>query len=331
MAEPKVSVLMSVRNGERHLAEAVESILGQSFGDLELIVVDDGSSDGTPSLLARYGDPRLRRLRNEKPLGLTRSLGRALGAARGAFVARQDADDRSLPERLRRQVEFLDAHPGVGLLGTAYHVIDGAGARREVQRHPPDDCRIRWQMLFHNAFCHTSVMLRRKMLGEHRLGYDETLPFSQDYDLWARVLEVSAGANLEAPLVELRLHGASVSATRRADQQGIADRVSRRQLAALIGERCPAMGQVSVLRRCYYRMPDDLSESELAACRLFLTALDAFAGRHPEAAAFVAGERRNWVERLMAASRRPLATGAALLPEAPAAVLRAAAKGILGR
>ena len=111
---------MSVYNGERYLRPAVESILNQSYPDFEFIVIDDGSADNSRNILAEYAvqDSRLRIIPNETNLGLTRSLNKAIGLAHGRYLGRQDADDISLPQRLERQVAFLNAHPEVGLVGT---------------------------------------------------------------------------------------------------------------------------------------------------------------------------------------------------------------------
>src|SRR5271170_1107899 len=122
---PRVSLVLAVYNGERHLPQSLESVLGQTFRDFELIVVDDGSTDRTPEILdgvARV-DPRVVVVRQENR-GLTASLIRGIGMARGTYVARQDADDVSKPERLGRQVAHLDAHPSIAALGTSADVID---------------------------------------------------------------------------------------------------------------------------------------------------------------------------------------------------------------
>ncbi len=133
MSLPAVSVLMGVRDGAPWVAEAIESILGQTLADLELIVVDDGSTDDTPTLLAGMRDPRLV-VEWQPPKGLTRALGRAFARARAPLVARLDADDVARPDRLERQHAFLAAHPEVGLLGSAARVVDEAG--REVGDDP---------------------------------------------------------------------------------------------------------------------------------------------------------------------------------------------------
>jgi glycosyltransferase involved in cell wall biosynthesis len=129
MSVPAVSVLMAVKNGMPWVREAVESALAQTAGDLELIVIDDGSTDATPAALAAFRDPRLR-LERRPSAGLTRALVRALELARAPLVARLDADDVALPDRLERQRRFLDGHPDVGLLGTGAREVDASG--REV-------------------------------------------------------------------------------------------------------------------------------------------------------------------------------------------------------
>src|SRR5581483_11138356 len=121
---PHVTVLMPVRNGGGYLRGAVASILGQTFEDFELLVVDDGSDDGSDALVESFGDPRIRLVRNGSPLGLVASLNRGLAEARGAYVARADADDECLPDRLALQVPVLDAEPQVGVVGGWAELVD---------------------------------------------------------------------------------------------------------------------------------------------------------------------------------------------------------------
>ncbi|MFH1035927.1 MAG: glycosyltransferase [Pseudomonadota bacterium] len=249
---PLVSVLMSVYNGQSYLAEALDSVLGQGLVDLEFIVVDDGSSDDTPAMLAAHArrDPRLKPLTNPANLGLTRSLNRGLGLARGRYLARQDVDDACLPGRLERQVAFMEAHPGVVLLGSDIRVVDQAGRPTgEIGFRPRQDAGIRRYLLLNNAFFHSTVMLRRQSLEGHGLAYDENLAYAQDYDLWSRLLEHGQGANLPEPLVRFRRHGGQLSATAWQAQQEVADAVAwanleRQGLAGRLSRR-----DIHLLRR----------------------------------------------------------------------------------
>ncbi len=212
VSAPAVSVLMAVHDGAPWVADAVRSVLAQTAGDLELIVVDDGSTDATPALLAAVDDRRLR-VATRPHAGLTRSLNEASALARAPLVARLDADDLALPERLARQRAFLDAHPDVGLLGTGARELDPAGREVAGVAPPQGDAAIRRALIRRNPFVHSSVMLRREVLGRAG-GYDERLPVAQDYDLWMRLADLTRLANLPEPLVVRRLVPGRVSARR---------------------------------------------------------------------------------------------------------------------
>ena len=221
MSEPTVSVVMSV-HGARYLRDSVNSILTQTFGSFEFIIVDDGSTDDTWSILSAYAacDARLVLLRNEHNIGYTRSLNRGLSAARGALIARQDADDISMPERLAQQVAFLEANPEVGLVASQVQVIDADGSpvAQEMFTGRLDNDGIQQQLLEHCCLCHGSVMFRRACLDAVGL-YDERLEPAEDYDLWLRMAEVTRLAKLPDKLFCYRRHADSVSFKRAADQQ----------------------------------------------------------------------------------------------------------------
>ena len=213
---PRVSVLMSVRDGMPWLEGAIASILGQTLADLELIVLDDGSRDGTGRFLGSLQDPRLR-VRRQSPVGLTASLNRALALARAPLVARLDADDFAVPERLARQVAFLEAHPEVGVLGSAAREVDLEGREVDVIRPPLDDAAIRRTLIRANPFVHSTVVVRRAAL-DRAGAYDERLAVAQDYDLWMRLAAVTRLANLPDALVTRRLLPNRMSATREGER-----------------------------------------------------------------------------------------------------------------
>jgi len=208
---PRVSVVMAVHNGERYLAEAVQSILGQSFRHFELLIVNDGSVDRTREILLSFRDPRIRVFHNETRLGLPRSLNRGLRASRGEFVARQDADDLSEPIRFARQVSYLERNPHVALLGTWYAEIDAQGRDLGRRRLPCDDYALRWALLFYCPFVHSSVMFRRQEVVESAGLYSEDYPTSQDYEFWLRIAARFEVANVPQVLVRLRTHAWSLS------------------------------------------------------------------------------------------------------------------------
>lgn len=209
---PAVTVLMAVRNGERFLRETIDSILNQHFDDFEFLVVDDASTDGTQAILRSYRDPRIRVLVNEQHLGLSRSLNRGIGEARGRYIARTDADDISEPERLARQVQLLDGRPDIALVGSCYTIIDEEGRETGRRWVPCDQHEIRWMLQFCNAFAHSAVMLRRQVL--NTVGhYDESLAYAMDYDLWLRIAARGRVGNLNEFLLRWRTSPASLTST----------------------------------------------------------------------------------------------------------------------
>jgi len=127
MKNPEVTVLMSVYNGEKYLREAIDSILNQTFTDFEFLIVNDGSTDRTAEILRSYDDPRIIIINNEKNIGLTKSLNIGLRMAKGEYIARMDADDVSMPERLQKQIELLNQKKNTGLVGTYYTIINEKG------------------------------------------------------------------------------------------------------------------------------------------------------------------------------------------------------------
>jgi glycosyltransferase involved in cell wall biosynthesis len=203
---------MAVHNGVPWVADAAQSVLAQTFGDLELVVVDDGSTDATCDVLTRIGDPRVR-LERRGHEGLTRALNHALRVARAELVARLDADDIALPERLARQVAFLEAHPEVGVLGTAAREIDGDGREVRVARPPENDGALRRALIRRNPMLHSTVMMRRPVV-ETVGGYDPRFAVAQDYELWMRLAAVTRLANLADALVVRRLLPGRVSVAR---------------------------------------------------------------------------------------------------------------------
>jgi len=214
---PLVSVVMSVRNGEAWLGRSLASILTQSYQRLELIVVDDGSTDRSGEIAASTGDARVIVLK-EPARGLTPSLNRAIARSRGPLIARMDADDVSRPDRIARQVAFLAERPDVGLVGTGCVETASTGLVVRVVRPPEHDEAIRRLLIRANPFVHASVVMRRSALEQIGGGYDETFEVAQDYDLWLRLSAVTRLANLADPLLIRYLVPGRVTAVRDEDR-----------------------------------------------------------------------------------------------------------------
>jgi len=206
---PRLSVLLPVYNAADSVAQALASILEQSFTDFEVIIIDDGSTDGSFETLQGFKDARVH-LSSRENRGLAVSLNEALRSARGELIARQDADDISEATRLQRQVDFLDKHPTIGLVGTNYVLMDERGddvVTTDLFTHP-DDLKV--AQVLSNQFCHGSVMFRRNLIAE--VGeYDPTVGHVEDYDLFARISHAARVANLAEPLYRWRQNPSGIS------------------------------------------------------------------------------------------------------------------------
>ena len=232
---PTVSVVMAARNAEQLIFKAIASIQGQTFSDLELLVVDDASTDGTATIVKRCADARVRLISANHHLGLPAALNLGLQEARGTFVARHDHDDVSDSRRIERQVEYLRAHDDVALVGSRAWLIDESGRRIGALDRCLDDVSIRWYQLFDNAFVHSSVMFRRDVVWGELGGYDASLPSSEDYELWARVLERHAAANLPDRLLSYRItSGSKMAGDQEKWEDGPFPETQRRLVAAHI-------------------------------------------------------------------------------------------------
>jgi glycosyltransferase involved in cell wall biosynthesis/GT2 family glycosyltransferase len=237
---PLVSVLLAVHNGEPYVRTALESALRQTVSDLELIVVDDASSDATSAIVAGFDDRRVRALRNEEQLGLAASLNRGLDEARGRYVARLDADDVALPARLEKQLRRIRSAPNVAVVGSGVMELDDAGQLGQPHLMPSGTTAVRWAALFSSPFFHPTVLVERDVLERHELRYDADFAESEDYELWTRLLEVADGDNISAPLVLYRVHEGQASQRRRELQRDFQLRVARSRIGGIVPTLSPA-------------------------------------------------------------------------------------------
>lgn len=225
-------MLLPVYNAQRWLGAALDSILNQSFGNFELLVMDDGSNDETPQIIRKYGDPRMRVVREERNQGLVPTLNRGIELAKGRYIARMDADDVAHPRRLELQFAFLEGNRDVAICGTWFRTTHGA--RRVAVRPPTRHDDIDAHLFFRSPFGHPTVMIRRDFLEKSGLRYDAAARHAEDFDLWVRSRSWTRFANLPRFLLQYRAHSEQVSSGYVDAQKNAGDRIRLRQLASLV-------------------------------------------------------------------------------------------------
>jgi len=230
---PIVSVVIAVHNGKEHLPEAVEGVLRQTLGDLELIIVDDGSTDGTAEYLRSLTDPRVRVITNERNLGVYKSRNRGNAAARGEFLAVHDHDDVSSPDRLEKQAAFLRANPD-HVAVSCWFTNHRTGKLDSITRDPSDDLSARWHMLFRTPLPHQGLMMRRSAF-ERLGGYDDSQRCAMDGEIECRLAQIGKLCCLPEPLLDVYLREGGITVRRSEEQRRICDGLSRKQMEMLLG------------------------------------------------------------------------------------------------
>jgi glycosyltransferase involved in cell wall biosynthesis len=278
MANAKLTVLMSVFNGERFLKKAVGSVLSQTFSDFEFLILDDCSTDNTWNILINFHDSRIRLIKNRVNMGLTRALNKGLGLARGEYVARMDADDISLPERLQRQKTFLDKNRNIAMVGCWVEVIDENGQKTKRVNFPIVPYLLRWRLLLINTFAHSAVMFRKDAaLGVG--GYSEKLRYAQDYDLWSRISIHWDVANIPNVLVQWRFWKEGISAVQAKKQGEATKQIAKRNIGYVIGEH-PDETHFECLKELYTSTAKSLSREDIDRLnRITSELLDCFCQR----------------------------------------------------
>lgn len=264
---PPVSIIMAVYNGQNYLPKAIESILNQTYHDFEFIIVDDGSSDNTDNICRDYAlqDPRIILLRNRQNQGLTYSLNKAWKASKGNYIARMDADDISLPNRLEIQVNYMDTHPKIGLLGTFYQEIDNNNqVTKKNIRFPTNPILIKWRLCFENPIPHPTIIMRRSIF-EYMGGYGEVWKTTQDYDLFTRLSRITKLANYPEVLYYWRVHKDSISSKRNSEQRENAIRISQKYLSTLLGEPV----SLEIVQSLWNREKSDFKSTLQRVCYLY--------------------------------------------------------------
>ncbi len=233
-----LTVLLPVYNGERFLKEAIESILGQTYKDFELLIIDDCSKDGSAALIESFNDPRIRFLHNANNLGLIGTLNRGLEEAKGAFVARMDQDDIAAPERLEKQLALMSGDLQLLAAGTAMVLLSAQGEQVGALPVLVGHEALKRALTVVNPFAHSSMILRKEAALQVG-GYHKDAYATEDYDLWTRLAAAGHVANLEEPLLRYRLNPEGMSISGRNTQKKRAAAIADAQWR-LYGEEGPA-------------------------------------------------------------------------------------------
>lgn len=217
---PLVSVLMSVYNGEEYLCEAIESILAQTYRNFEFIIVNDGSTDGSETIILKYAqkDKRIIYVKNEVNIRLVASLNKGISIAKGKYIVRMDADDISVTERIEKQVVYMEGHPDVGVCGSFFKVF-GEGRTSCISRKPESDTEIRASLLTTNPLGHPNVIIRKSYLIYNKIQYDEKYYRMEDWGLWISLMPFCKFHNIQEVLLNYRYVKTSESRTNAKDKK----------------------------------------------------------------------------------------------------------------
>ncbi len=225
MSSALVSVLMPVYNAGGFVKDSIESILKQSYRNFELIVINDGSSDNSEELIRSIKDPRINYFKNDVNLGLIQTLNKGIDLCNGDYIARMDADDISLPDRLKKQVEFMNKNREVGVCGSDY-IHFGKGKQIALTSHHDHDWIAGW-MLFNSSVVHPALMIRSSVIKKESPYFNSEYKHSEDYELWSRLLFKTKFADIPEILLKYRIHASQVSRQFRDEQMENGNKVRR--------------------------------------------------------------------------------------------------------
>ena len=207
---PKISVIMPAYNAEKYIGEAIDSILNQTYGDFEFIIINDGSTDKTKQIIQSYSDSRIIYLENEKNSGIVYTLNKGLDFATGEYIARMDSDDISIKHRLEKQLKTMEADLSIGVLGTGTRVF--GESIKTIETHSAlESEKLKAELLFSSCVCHPSVMIRKSILDNYNIRYNCNYSGAEDFEMWWRIVSVSKIASLKDILLCYRIHANQIT------------------------------------------------------------------------------------------------------------------------
>lgn len=213
MANPLVSVLFPCYNVEKYVEESLLSLINQTYQNIEIIAINDCSTDGTKAILEKYAktDRRIKLYNNEVNLKLIKTLNKGIELCNGEYIARMDADDISLPERIEKQVKFLEENPGYSVVSTMFYAFRSGSNKKSLYRNPTRFEDLQAELLFKSVICHPASMIRKALFTELNLKFEEAYIHVEDYALWSKALYLTKLANLDEPLLLYRVHENQIS------------------------------------------------------------------------------------------------------------------------
>jgi glycosyltransferase involved in cell wall biosynthesis len=207
--QPLVTIAMPVYNAEKYIKNAIDSVLGQTYPNFELVIVNDASPDSSKEIILSYSDPRIRYFENEVNLGIAKTRNKCIQQAKGKYIAVLDNDDIALPNRLEKQVEFLETNSNYGLCGSFYDIINSTGDIIIKMKLPVTDIAVKTYLLFGNCFLNSSVMIQSKLLKDRM--YAEGFDMIEDYYFLYTISKMKKLSNLPFYTTQYRVHGKNTS------------------------------------------------------------------------------------------------------------------------
>ena len=232
MSAPTISVVMPVYNSEKYLYEAIDSILNQTYTNFEFIILNDGSIDKIEEIILSYDDQRIVYVKNEENLQIVKTLNKGISLAKGKYIARMDADDISLPERLERQIEFMESNPDIDVCGTGYIAL---GKKRFIFKPLKKHEYIKIKLLFTSPLAHPTVLMKKEIFDDYQ--YDEGYPKAEDYALWIQLINHFTFANISDPLLYYRIHDNQTTVKYDTLQLDSTRKVMKKYLANIMPEK----------------------------------------------------------------------------------------------
>lgn len=264
-----ISIALPVYNGEKYIAECLDSLLAQTYGDFEVILIDDCSTDATARIVAGYTDERIHYYKNEKNQGIVHTLNKAFGLCRGEYIARMDADDIAMPQRLEEQVNLLESNPDLGIVSVWFQMFGDADCSVHYAVEPKE---IACRLLFSLQLLHPGWLMRRELV-DGGLAYREEYRYAEDWDFLVRAARTVGLGNVPRELMRYRINPGQLSNVYHAPQKAAADRVARDQLEYLGLELTDE--QFDLYRKAFGHRESLLSNEEMDALLKILQQLEA--------------------------------------------------------